>query len=432
MIRWALLASVLVATLGACGGGKKPPVNPEHPGDSDAWWSEGDLDSRRAGSAEGSVSAAPAAERPVMNSTAALAYAQGLQAFGYGDLVSAKASFQRAIESDARAYQAHHSLGTVHERLDDAQAALSAYRKALTIVPDYEPAIAAHALLQARRGQSSEAESFLEARRIKMPNSAVVLATLAELKSMARDTASAQRLAQEALKRDPSCAPAMVTIARDHYRNRRIDLALYALRAILDGFGDHDPPRDRDNGDAHYLRALIHREEGQRGAAIDAFKRVVALRPDLVDARVALAQYYLEAGNANDALPLLEGAVRYQGDHVAARLAIGDCYRLLGRVAEAKAQLDWVLQKDPSMAQAHYNLALLYLFSPSIEGMDPRAQTNAAIAEIEKYQKKRGRASDGDDSNELLNRARQRLADIEAQLAASEPMSAPTEAVPDL
>lgn len=362
-----------------------------------------------------------------MNSTAALAYAQGLQAFGYGDLASAKVSFQRAIESDPRAYQAHYSLGAVYERLDDAQAALVAYRKALSIVSDYEPAIASHALLQAHRGQSSEAESFLEARRIKMPNSAVVLATLAEIRSMARDTASAQRFAQEALKKDPACAQAMVTIARDHYRNRRIDLALYALRAILDGFGDHDPPRDRDNGEAHYLRALIYREEGQRGSAIEAFKRVVALRPDLVDARVALAQYYLEAGNANDALPVLEGAVRYQAENVAARLAIGDCYRLLGRVAEAKAQLDWVVQKDPSLAQAHYNLGLLYLFSPSVQGMDARAQTNAAISEIEKYQKKRGRAVDGDDSNDLLNRARQRLADINAQLAASEPVSVPSE-----
>lgn len=359
-----------------------------------------------------------------MSQTAALAYVQGLQAFGYGDLATAKAAFQRAIDIDSRAYQAHYSLGVVHERLQDPQSALAAYRKALSVVADYEPAIAAHALLQARRGNLRDAEAFVEARRIKMPDSAIVLATLAELKSMARDTASAQRLAQEALKKDPACAPAMVTIARDHYRNRRIDLALYALRAILDGFGDHDPPRDRDNGEAHYLRALIHKEERQRAPAIEAFKRVVALRPDLVDARVALAQYYLEAGNATEALPLLEGAVRYQAENVAARLAIGDCYRLLNRIPEAKAQLDWVLQKDPSIAQAHYNLALLYLFSPSIAGMDAKAQASAAISEIEKYQKKRGKAVD-DDSNDLLNRARQRLADIEAQMAASEPVPSP-------
>lgn len=360
-----------------------------------------------------------------MNPTAALAYAQALQAFGYGDLASAKVGLERAIAADARAYQAHYSLGVVHERLGAHQSALASYRRALSIVPDYEPAIAAHALLQAHRGQRSEAERFVEEKLAKMPESAVLLATLAELKSMANDTASAQRLAQEALKKDPSCAAAMVTIARDHYRQRRIDLALYALRAILDGFGDHDPPRDRDNGDALYLRAIIYREQGQRGPAIEAFKRVVAVRPDLVDARVALAQYYLEAGNAAEALPLLEGAVRYDADNVAARLAIGDCYRLLGRIEEARTQLEWVVKKDPSMAQAHYNLALLYLFSPSITGMDAKTQAQAAISELEKYQKKRGRSAANDDSEELLNRARQRLADIEAQLAASEPATVP-------
>lgn len=362
-----------------------------------------------------------------MNGPAAAAYMQALQAFGYGDLASAKAGFLRAIESDSKAYQAHYSLGVVLERLDDAQGALAAYRKALAIVGDYEPAISAHALLQARRGSVSDAEAFLEARRIKMPESARVLAALAEVKSMARDTASAQRLAQEALKKDPACAQAMVTIARDHYRNRRIDLALYALRAILDGFGDNDPPRDAGNGEAQYLRALIYREEGQRGPAIEAFRKVVTLRPDLVDARVALAQYYLETGNATDALPVLEAALRFQADNVAARLAIGDCYRLLGRVVEAKSQLDWVLQKDPSLAQVHYNLALLYLFSPSIAGMNAKAQASTAIAELEKYQKKRPRSAEGDDSDDLLNRARQKLADIEAQIAASQPMPAPND-----
>jgi len=41
-----------------------------------------------------------------------------------------------------------------------------------------------------------------------------------------KDTGSAQRIAQEALKINPDYRPAMVIIARDHYRNRRLDLAL--------------------------------------------------------------------------------------------------------------------------------------------------------------------------------------------------------------
>src|SRR5262249_56151176 len=87
-------------------------------------------------------------------------------------------------------------------------------------------------------------------KRGQMPKSAGVAATLAEIKSLQKDTGAAQRIAGEALKINPDYRPAMVIMARDHYRNRRIDLALYALQAILDGFGDENPPRDKDNAEA--------------------------------------------------------------------------------------------------------------------------------------------------------------------------------------
>src|SRR5438445_7878423 len=219
----------------------------------------------------------------------------------------------------------------------------------------------------------------------------------------------------------------MVTIARDHYRNRRLDLSLYALQAILDGFGEDNPPRDRDNADAHFLRGIILKEEGRRPAAINEFKQAVAVRPDLVAARVELAAYYLEAGNAADAQPLLEGALRFDPNNTIAHLNLGDAYRLAGRIPEAKSQFDWVLAHDTSLAQVHYDLGLLYLFAPSIPGMDQKRQTDEAIAEISRYQAMRGKLAAGqsDDSEELLNRATQKQADLQAQQSAKEPVAGP-------
>ena len=368
----------------------------------------------------------PSAPQPAgklnMNASAQSAYQKGVAAYAAGDLAGAKTSFQQAISADAKAYQAHYSLGVVMERLGDG-AALGEYRQATTIQPDYEQGILAYALLVANKGSLTEAETYLQGKMGQLPNSAGVTAALAEVKSIQRDTGSAQRLAQEALKKNSDYRPAMMTIARDHYRNRRLDLALYALQAILDGFGSDNPPRDKDNADAHFLRGLILKEEGRRAAAINEFKLAVALRPDLVAARVELASYYLEAGNATDAQPLLEGALRYDANNVIAHLNLGDCYRLASRIPEAKAQFDWVLAHDTSLAQVHYDLALLYLFAPNIPGMDPKRQTDEAIAEINKYQQMRGKLAAGqsDDSEELLNRAKQKQADLQA--AASEKAS---------
>lgn len=429
--------ALLAIALAACGGSPKPPTIPQNAAEqapagtavqTDQGAQIGITDKPSSAPGDGSTPAAPASERPKMSDAAAGVYMRALQSFALGDLAGAKALFQQAISADPKAFQAHYSLGVVLERLDDGASALAEYRQAISIVPDYEPAIVAHALLQARRGSPSDAEAFLNSKRASMSNSAAVLAALAEIKSMQRDSASAQQLAQEALKKNSNYPPAMVTLARDHYRNRRLDLALYALQAILDGFGDDNPARDKDNAEAHYLRALIWKEEGNRKGALAEFKRVVELRPDIVDARIALAEYYLDAGNANDALPLLEGALKYDANRVTAHLALGDCYRLMLRVPEAKAQFDWVMQHDQSIAQVHYDLALLYLFSPSVPGMDAKAQANAAITEIDKYQQMRGKSAKGteDDSDELRNRAKQKIADIEAQAAASAPAPAPT------
>jgi Tfp pilus assembly protein PilF len=358
-----------------------------------------------------------AANRPKMNASAAQAYGAGMQAFQAGDLEGAKAQFQKATEADANAYQAHYSLGVVRERLNENSGALSSYSRASTIVRDYEPAIAAYGVLMARTNRTSEAESYLEERQGAMPRSAAVTAALAEVKSIKGDSQSAQRLAQEALKKNPDYRPAMVTIARDHYRTRRLDLSLYTLKAVLDGYGTENPPRDKNNAEARLIRGLIYKEQGQRKLAIDDLQAALGLRPDLVEARVHLAAYNLEAGNAGPAVQLLEGALRYDKTHVLARLNLGDAYRLQGKTAEAKRELDWVANKDPSLAQVHYNLGLLFLFSESVPGLSPKQAADRAIDELEQYKRMKPRAQGGvpDDTDELITRAKTKRALIDAK-----------------
>jgi tetratricopeptide (TPR) repeat protein len=362
------------------------------------------------------------APRPAMNPGASGTYQQALQAFANGDLANARSLFQQTTQADPRAHQAFYSLGVVQERLRDAGAGAS-YRQAFTIVPDYEPAIIAYAMLLARQSQLSEAERVLTEKRGQMPKSAAIAATLAEIKSLQKDTGSAQRIAQEALKINPDYRPAMVIIARDHFRNRRLDLALYALQAVLDGFEPvaENPPRDKDNPEALLLRGLIWREQGNRAGAMEQFRKAVARRPDLVEARVQYSTFLLEAGNAEEALPLLEGAVRFDAESLPAHLNLGDAYRLLSRYGDAKREFEWVLAHDASLPQVHYDLGLLYLFAPSIPGMTAKQQVAEAIRELKKYQEIRAKDA-RDDSDELLNRAKLKEGELTAATTAAAPI----------
>ena len=383
-----------------------------------------------AGGGQFAVSDAPSsgesgANRPDMNASAQQSYQSGMQAFMAADLQGAKTQFNKAVGADARAYQAYYSLAVVHERLGAPGNAASAYQSAIGIVPDYEPAIAGYALLMARSGRVSEAEDFLRSKMGAYPKSAAISTALAEVKSLQGDSREAQRLAQEALKKNPDYRPAMVTLARDHYRNRRLDLAQYALKGILDGYGEENPARDKNNAEAHLLRGLIYKEENRRGPAIEEFEEAIRLRPDLVEARVQLAIYFMEAGNATGAVPHLETAIRYDNANVLAHLSLGDAYRLIGKSAQAKQELEWVAQKDPSLAQPHYNLGLLYLLNSDVPGVNPTQAADKAIQHFEKYKSMKSRSEGADDTEELINRAKAKKALIDAKAAEAAAASAP-------
>ena len=368
-------------------------------------------------------------DRPKMNAQAAQQYMAGMQAFQSGVLDVAEAQFEKATATDPKAYQAYYSLGVVRERKNNSTGALSAYAKAIGIVPAYEPAIVAYGVLTAREGNVDEAEQYLNGRLAKMDRSAAVTTALAEVKSMRGESGAAQRLAQESLKINPDYRPAMIVLARDHYRSRRLDLALYALQGILDGYGPENPPRDKNNPEALLLRGLIHKERNERAAAMDDFRHALEVRPDLVEVRVHLAGYLLESGNAVEAAPHLEWALRYDRDNLLARLNLGDAYRLLGKTNEAKQQLEWVATKDPKLPQVQYSLGLLYLFSDSIPGVTPKDAAAKAISALEEFKRLRPRSVTGqsDDSDELITAAKSKKAVIESQEA--EAASAKAQAV---
>jgi Tfp pilus assembly protein PilF len=366
--------------------------------------------------AEQSAAEAGSTRTPAMAGAAASAYAAGMEAFKNGDLDGAGQQFNKAIQSDPRAYPAHVALGVVQERRGEMARALESYNAALAVAGDFGPAIQAKVHLLLAMGRASDADTFVRGLAAKFPDSAAVLAAQAEVASARGDSPSAQDLAQRALKKDPDYRPAMVTLARDHYRARRLDLALYTLTAILDGYGPENPPRDKNNADAHMLRALILKEQGKRKAAIEELGNVLALRPDLVEARLHLATFMLEAGNAAEARPLLEDALKYDPSNVLVHLNLGDAYRLLGKPKDALDHLAWVSRKDPSMPQAAYNQGLVYLFSANVPGMTDEQAVDHAIESFEHFKKLEPRAARGagDDVDELIARARNKKAIMEA------------------
>lgn len=358
------------------------------------------------------------APRPEMSKKAAKAFKNGQKAFAAGDLQGAKAQYKAATEADSKAFEAYYALGVVEERLGRFSAARAAYQKAYGIVPDHEESIVSFAVLSARDGKPDEAMRFLKKRSADVDKSAAILSAMAEVASLQGQSGQAQEFAQQALKVNPSYKPAMVALARDHYRARRIDLALYALTGILDGYGADNPPRDKNNAEARMIRGLIYSERGLRGPAMDEMEAALKKRPDLVEAHLVLANFMMEAGNAKDARKHLEAAIRYDNKNIAAHLQLGDAYRLLNRPADAKRELEWVLAADPNQAAAHYNLGLLYLLGGKVKGMSEEAAIDKALEHLEAYKSRAARGGP-DDVDDLITRAKTKKALLKANQPAA-------------
>lgn len=420
----ALVPASVVAMLVACGGGDDKKV--EYPqNDASAGTPVVDEQGAQVGVIEGAGTSG-------LSGSAKSAYETGWQAWLKGDLATAKKQFETAASLDPSSPSPQYSLGVVEEHLGNLSGAQQAYRAAFTTDKNHELSLCAYALSIAKGGSTSEADTFLVDRRGKKENSPRLTTCAAEVKSLAQDHGTAQILAQDALRMDPDFRPAMVAIARDHYRAGKMELAKYALQAILEGFGDASPPRDKDNAEAHLLRGLIFRQTGPRAVALSDFEAASKRRPDLVEALVNLGSMRLEAGNAQGALEPLESAVKFGPKSAPAHLNLGDTYRLLGRLADARKEFDTALSLDSSLAAAHYDLGLMYLFAPSIPGMSADTQIATAIKELQTYKTMRGpKAAPGvqDDIDDLLNRANARQAELKQSAAAANPPPA-TESTP--
>jgi Tfp pilus assembly protein PilF len=408
----ALVAAAGFA-FGACGGDEPKPKDP----------------TTAKGSGTGTEPTAtstepPSSTGPTENVTgdAKSDYDKGFAAWQNGDLQQAKDAFTKATKADPKNPSPHYALACVLERLGDNAGAQGEFRAAFNAKPDHEPSLCGYAYNVAMSGHISEADLFLTEKVAKSPSSPGLKTCLAEVKSRAKDSAGAQQLAQDALRLDPDYKPAMVVIARDHQRAGRADLARYALTAILDGFGLAAPARDKDNPEAHLIRGIMRRDAGQRIGAMEDFQVARAKRPDLVEATIQIGAMKLEAGNATEAQPLLESSVKFAPKNALAHLNLGDCYRLLGRVADAKKELDVAMSLDSSLPQTHYALGLLYLFAPQYPGMSETDKLGAAIKELNTYKTMRGpKAPPGvqDDVEELIARAQQKQKEIADSKAAA-------------
>jgi tetratricopeptide (TPR) repeat protein len=108
-----------------------------------------------------------------------------------------------------------------------------------------------------------------------------------------------------------------------------------------------------------YGRALDLETEDPQGA-IDAYARAVELEPSNIDARINWGSLLHERGSLEEAERVYRDALERHGDDPVVLFNLGVLYEDLNRKMEAVHAYQKALRLDPGLADAHYNVALLF------------------------------------------------------------------------
>ena len=189
------------------------------------------------------------------------------------------------------------------------------------------------------------------------------------------------RQAKLALGRDERYVPAMVVMAKAYYHLKKFELAA----SIIDIAKSIDP----NNAECNNLLGFLALENNDRISATAAFKKATESDDKFGPGWLNLCAQYLASKNYDGAVEAGESATKIMPGSARAHLNLGSAYRGKTRYTDAERELKQAAALDGSLADAWFNLGILYLDAkemPNPGGQpDLIVKLNTAISHFNRY-----------------------------------------------
>ena len=227
------------------------------------------------------------------------------------------------------------------------------YREVLTVAPMHFDALHMLGVLNAQRGNLSEAIALLDKAVAVNRNSAAAYSNRGNvLEDLGRwEEALASYNRSISLRRD----------SVEAYNNRgnvlrrlnRWDEALANYQRAI--------ALKADYAEAHYGLGCVLRELGRGDEALATFERALELRPDFAEAHFGRGNALRDLERWDDSLASYASALALRPDYAEANINRALVLQDLKRWDEALASFHRVISAQPDCASAHYNLSLCEL-----------------------------------------------------------------------
>ncbi len=245
----------------------------------------------------------------------------GLAFMAKGDLTSARQRFEKALEVDPAFVTAEINMARLDVAAKDLDAAQRRYEHVIKSNPKHLGALLGLAALAELRKDNVGLEAALERAKDANPTASQPGLLLTRYYITRGDYLKALTLANELATRFPNDEATLQMLARAQTLGGQVPNAIRTFDQLI--------AKNPQNAQLHYLAGGARWKGQDYSGAQTAFRRALELKPDFVDARVALASVALDGG---DTATAMETAKSLQKDFPKA--AVG--YRVEGSVHSAK------------------------------------------------------------------------------------------------
>jgi tetratricopeptide (TPR) repeat protein len=252
----------------------------------------------------------------------------------------------------------------------------------LAVSPDNLDALTVLAITELRLGKPVTAAEHLEEVLDKFPGRLEAAQKLAILKASHLDYAGADQVLKRAVDRSPRSVELHIALARLYMLAPNLGDPEVALRqalaiepkngpALLDLASLQVRQGKRDQADQTYrqlsalpqveyrpLHAIFLFDQGRREDAIKELQQLAG--PNLKDSRITmlLIRAYMLAQQYPEAERTINAVLKNDSKNIGARLERARLYLATARAREAESDLMEVLQREPTIALAHYLMAV--------------------------------------------------------------------------
>jgi cellulose synthase operon protein C len=276
-----------------------------------------------------------------------------------GQAAEAEAAAEQAIALAPGNAEVQYSRGTVAHVKGDLKTALASYDKALQFDPSHAEALVSRAGLLMDLNRLADAKRDVDAVlkiESRDPRGSYLSALIAEREGRSADAKAA--LANVAALLDP--AP------MEMFRYRPQFLMLGGLAHFGLGETEKAKPyleillRDQPGSPVSKLMANIHLKEGNAERAVETLEAYLRLQPADAQATLLLASANMAMGRHARATALLQAAIA-RDDRAEYRNALGMALLKTGQFDSALTELQAAFERDPRQVQSGTALAALYL-----------------------------------------------------------------------